>query len=180
MTVSYRWRWGKKYFGVGGRFVIGENRRERVATGTRMAGVFAWSFAGFKQHPLSRRDGAESFLWLLALFKPGEARAEIFESVLVGASDVGEAANVLGVDLELRSLRGCGRAQFLSACAQFLRACAQFLRAGVKFLRTRVKFLHARVERFRGLQQELQPSVDVAVWRIRIGAHVFRVHQSTA
>jgi uncharacterized metal-binding protein len=36
------------------------------------------------------------------LFEPGEAGAEIFESVLVGASDVGEAANVIGVDLELR------------------------------------------------------------------------------
>jgi hypothetical protein len=44
------------------------------------------------------------------LFEPGEARAEIFESVLVGASDVGEAANIIGVDLELRSMRGRGRA----------------------------------------------------------------------
>jgi hypothetical protein len=36
------------------------------------------------------------------------------------------------------------------------------------------------VKRFRRLQQELQPSVDIAGLRIRIGAHVFRVNQSTA
>jgi hypothetical protein len=101
------------------------------------------------------RPGATTcgiFLWLLALFEPGEAGAEIFESVLVSTSDVGEAADVLGVDLELLGM----------------------------LLNLFGHFVNGRVKRFRRLQQELQPSVDIAGLRIRIGTHVFRVNQSTA
>jgi uncharacterized protein len=86
---------------------------------------------------------------LLASFEPGEARVEIFESVFVSASDIGETANVLGVDLELRRM----------------------------LLNLSRHFVNGRVKRFCRLQQELQPSVDIAGLRIRITTHVFRVNQ---
>jgi len=101
----------------------------------------------------SRSDGsADPFLWLLTSFEPGKARAEIFESVFVSTSDVGKAADVLRVDLELLGM--------------LLNLIRHFVNGGVK--------------RFRGLQQELQPSVDIAGWRVRINTHVFRVNQPLA
>jgi hypothetical protein len=41
-------------------------------------------------------------------------------------------------------------------------------------------FVNGGVKRFRRLQQELQPSVDIAGLRIRISTHVFRVNQLLA